>query len=84
MIRIRSQASGDYDPSLVTEVLLTEIQYSDTPSQDINLLKDVAAQAYGGEYAHFTSFFSPFLINGAIPQREQIPLFRQSKLSFWR
>ena len=47
-IRIRSQASGDYEPSLVTEVLSTEIQYSDTPNQDINLLKDVAAMAYAG------------------------------------
>jgi hypothetical protein len=49
MIRtIRSQASNDYDPSFVTEVLLKEVQYSDTPDQDINLLKDVAIQAYLG------------------------------------
>ena len=48
MIHIRFQASGDYDPSYVTEVLLREIQYSDTPNQDINLLKDVAAVAYLG------------------------------------
>ena len=48
MIRIRSQASNDYDPSFVTEVLLEEIQHSDTPNQDISLLKDVAAQAYMG------------------------------------
>jgi hypothetical protein len=47
MICIRSQASGDYDPSFVTEVL-REIQYSDTPNQDINLLKNVAAVAYFG------------------------------------
>ena len=47
MICIRSQASGDYDPSFVTEAL-REIQYSDTPDQDINLLKDVAFQAYLG------------------------------------
>ena len=47
MIRICSQASGDYDPSIVTEAL-REIQYSDTPNQDINLLKDVAVQAYLG------------------------------------
>ena len=45
--RIRSQAKGDYNPSFVTEVL-KEIQYSDTPNQDINLLKDVAAVAYAG------------------------------------
>ena len=45
---MRSQASGDYDPSLVTEVLLREIQYSDTPNQDIDMLKDVAAVTYMG------------------------------------
>jgi hypothetical protein len=48
MICIRSQASGDYGPSFVTEVLLSEIQYSDTSNQDINLLKDVAIVAYLG------------------------------------
>ena len=42
-----SQASGDYDPSFVTEAL-KEIQYSDTPDQDVNLLKDVAIQVYLG------------------------------------
>ena len=47
MICICSQASGDYDPSFVTEVL-KEIQYSETHNQDINLLKDVAAVAYLG------------------------------------
>ena len=47
MIRIRSQASNDYDPSFVTEAL-REIQYSDTPDKDINMLKDVAVQAYLG------------------------------------
>ena len=41
------QASGDYDPSFVTEIL-KEIQYSDTPNEDINLLKDVAFQVYLG------------------------------------
>ena len=44
---IRSQTSGDYDPSFVTEAL-REIQYSDTPNQDINLLKDVAVLTYLG------------------------------------
>ena len=44
---IHSQASGDYDPSFVTEAL-KEIQYSDTPDQDVNLLKDVAIQVYLG------------------------------------
>ena len=47
MICIHSQASGDYDPSFVTEAL-KEIQYIDTPDQDINLLKDVASVAYFG------------------------------------
>ena len=47
MISIRSQISGDYDPSFVTEAL-TEIQYSDTPNLDINLLKDVAVLGYMG------------------------------------
>ena len=44
---IRPQASGDYDPSFLTEAL-TEIQSSDTPNQDIDLMKDVAVQAYLG------------------------------------
>ena len=48
MMRLCSQASGGYDPSFVTEVILKETQYSDTPNQDANLLKDVAAQAYVG------------------------------------
>ena len=47
MIRIFFQASNDYDPSFVSEAL-REIQNSDSPSQDINLLKDVAVQAYLG------------------------------------
>ena len=49
MIRIRSQASGNYGPSFVTEIL-RDLQCSDTPNQDsdINLLKDVAALAYLG------------------------------------
>ena len=46
-IRLCSQASGNYDPSLVTEAL-REIQHSDIPNQDINLLKDVAVQVYLG------------------------------------
>ena len=49
MILICSQTSNlnDYDSSFVTETL-GEIENSDTPSQDINLLKDVAFQAYMG------------------------------------
>ena len=42
-----TQASNDYDPSFVTEAL-RDIQYSDIPDQDINLLKNVAVQAYLG------------------------------------
>jgi hypothetical protein len=38
-------ASGDYGPSFVTE-RLREIEDSDTPNQDIDLVKDVAAVAY--------------------------------------
>jgi len=38
-------ASGDYDPSFVTETL-REIENSDTPNQDINQVKDVAVVAY--------------------------------------
>jgi hypothetical protein len=45
---IHSQARGDYDPSFITEVLLKDIQHSDTPNQDTDLLKDVAVQAYVG------------------------------------
>ena len=56
-----SQASGDYDPSFVTDVLLKEIQHSDTRNQDIILLKDVAAQVYSGQSTHFTSFPPPSL-----------------------
>ena len=41
------QASGNYDPSFVTETL-KDMQHSDTHDQDINLLKDVAVQAYLG------------------------------------
>ena len=47
IVRMRSQASSDYDPSFITEGI-REVQYSDTPIQDINLLKDVAVQAYLG------------------------------------
>jgi hypothetical protein len=82
MRRSPSQDNGDYDPSFVTEVLLKEIQHSETPNQDINLLKDVAVLAYLGQSAHFTSFFLLFLVNGEIPKREQIPLLRHWGLSF--
>ena len=46
-LMIHSQASGDYDPSFVSEAL-REVEYSDTPNQEIDLLKDIAAVAYTG------------------------------------
>ena len=42
-----SQASGDYDPSFITEAL-KDIQSANTPNQDTELLKDIAAVAYVG------------------------------------
>ena len=45
-----TQANGDYDPSLVSEAL-RQVEHSDSPSQDIDLLKDVAAMAYVGEFS---------------------------------
>ena len=48
MIHVHFQANGDYEPSFVTKVLLREIQYYDTPNQDINLLGDVASQTNMG------------------------------------
>ena len=84
MICIRSQTSRDYDPSFITEVLLKEIQYSDTPNHDINLLKDVAVQAYLGEFAVLLPLLPFSLANGAKPQRERIRLLLPSELSSWR
>jgi len=45
-----AQENGDYVPSLVSEAL-RQIEHEDNPNQDIDLLKDVAAQAYVGESA---------------------------------
>ena len=59
MIRIRSQSSGDYEPSFVTEAL-RDVQYSDAANQDINMLKDVAVQAYLGQSPHFISISTLF------------------------
>ena len=47
MTRIHSQASSDFDPSFVTEVL-KEIQQSDNQELEINRVKDVAALVYLG------------------------------------
>jgi len=55
-------ASGDYDPSFVTEVLLKEIQYSKTPNQDINLLKNVSAMAYVAGADTTTSAIGTFFL----------------------
>jgi hypothetical protein len=45
-----AQENGDYDPSLVSEAL-RQIEHSDNPSQNVDLLKDVAAMTYVGESA---------------------------------
>ena len=51
-----AQANGDYDPSLVSEAL-RQIEHSDNPNQDVDLLKDVAAMAYvGGSARCLVSF----------------------------
>jgi hypothetical protein len=54
-----AQENGDYDPSLVSEAL-SQIEPED-PNQDIELLKDVAAQTYTGESSRFTCLLSSFL-----------------------
>jgi hypothetical protein len=43
-----AQANGDDDPSFVSEAL-RQIEHSDNPNQDVELLKDVAAMTYVGE-----------------------------------
>jgi hypothetical protein len=50
-----SQENGDYDPSLVSETL-RQIEHADNPNQDIELLKDVATQAFMGESTRMLSF----------------------------
>ena len=47
-----AQENGDYEPSLVSEAL-RQIEHADDPNQDIDLLKDIAAQTYVGEFASF-------------------------------
>jgi hypothetical protein len=49
------QENDDNNPSLVSEAL-REIEHSDNPNQDVDLLKDIAAQTYMGESARFLSF----------------------------
>ena len=45
-----AQQKGDYEPSLVSEAL-RQVEHADNPNQDIDLLKDIAAQTYLGESA---------------------------------
>jgi len=52
-----AQENGDYDPSLVSEAL-SQIEHAEDPNQDIELLKDVAAQTYVGEFSRFTCLLS--------------------------
>jgi len=52
-----AQANGDNDPSLVSEAL-RQIEHSNNPDQDVELLKGVAAQAYMGESACFICLLS--------------------------
>ena len=47
-----AQENGNYEPSLVSEAL-SQIEHEDDPNHVIDLLKDVAAQAYIGESAGF-------------------------------
>jgi hypothetical protein len=54
------QENGDYDPSLVSEAL-RQTEHTDNPNQDIELLKDIAAQAYMGESASFICLLSCLL-----------------------
>ena len=51
-LMIPAQENGDYEPSLVSEAL-SQIEHADNPNQDIELLKDVAAQIYVGKCAGF-------------------------------
>ena len=49
---IPAQEYGDYEPSFVSEAL-RQIEHTDDPNQDIELLKDIAAQTYVGKSARF-------------------------------
>ena len=74
----RSQASSDYDPSFVTEILLKEIKYSESPNQDINLLKDVALQVYLGMSTHLHLIF----VDGATPSGNRYHYFGDRNFLF--
>ena len=58
-----AQANGDYDSSFVSEAL-RQVEHSDNPNQDVELLKDVAAMAYGGESAR--CLLSPLLSSRSV------------------
>ena len=77
-----AQANGDYDPSLVSEAL-RQTEQDDNPNQNVDLLKDVAAQTYIGKSARFICY--PFFSsNGGLPQREQIPRLQLLGRSSWQ
>jgi hypothetical protein len=78
-LTIRSQASGDADPSFVSEAL-REIESSDTPNQDIDMLKNVAVVVYMGRLARFTYLQKRILTEQTIPQREPTPQFQRLEL----
>jgi hypothetical protein len=52
-----AQENGDNTPSLVSEAL-RQMEHSDNPNQDVDLLKDVAAMTYMGESARFICMLS--------------------------
>jgi hypothetical protein len=52
-----AQENGDNTPSLVSEAL-RQIEHSDNPDQDVDLLKDVAAVTYMGESSCFMCLLS--------------------------
>ena len=52
-----AQENGDYDPSLVSEAL-RRTEHADNPTQDIELVKDIALMAYMGQSAGFICLLS--------------------------
>ena len=78
-----SQANGEYDPSFVSEAL-RQIEQHDDLNQNVDLLKDVAAQAYVGEFRTFYMFVILFSANGALLQQEQIAQLQLLGHSSWQ
>ena len=60
-----SQANGEYDPSFVSEAL-RQIEQHDDLNQNVDLLKDVAAQAYVGE---FRTFYMLVILSSRLTER---------------